>query len=436
MAVLQLQKDLDKLSRSAKLADAVEDVDKIIDLLTAARERVAAANDPHTTCLTLTKLQNPIKEELDGLNRDLNQVYKAWNEFNKSLKTAFSKDTLPTEHDPMEPHSALINRAIAMHLLREGQFGVASTFINELQPSSETSPTFQSRTQMSPSTSTYHPSASHSQQPTDTIITDADIPSDLTAFQSQALQSSFADMYSILSALKAHNLLPAINWARENHIELEARGSNLEFELCKLQFIWLFKGPAVNGLPDTQENGIWGALKYAQETFNRFQQRHLREIQQLSAALIYSPNLLDSPYGSIFDISAAFEDVAASFTREFCSLLGLSAESPLYVAATAGALALPVLAKYTSLAKAKGTEWTTTDELAFETPLPKSMMYHSIFVCPVSRGQTTESNPPVILPCGHVLARESLQKLAKGSRYKCPYCPSEGIVKDAKEIIL
>lgn len=42
MAVLQLQKDLDKLSKSAKLADAVQDVDNIIELLTSAREKVAA----------------------------------------------------------------------------------------------------------------------------------------------------------------------------------------------------------------------------------------------------------------------------------------------------------------------------------------------------------------------------------------------------------
>lgn len=436
MAFLQLQKDLEKLTSSARLSDAVQDVDKIIDLLTTARERVASANDPHTTSLTLTKLQNPIKEGLDGLNSDLRAVYKAQNEFNKSLKNAFTKvkGTLPTEHDPMESQSALINRAIAMHLLREGQFGVASTFINEAQPPSETAQTQQPRNQLSPST--LQPISPHSETPTDTIITDADIPSDLTALQSQALQSSFADMYSTLSALKAHNLLPAINWARENCIELEARGSNLEFELCKLQYIWLFKGPAVNGLPDTSDNGVRGAIRYAKENFGRFQQRHLPEIQQLSAAIVYSQNLADSPYGPIFDISAAFEEVASSFTREFCSLLGLSAESPLYVAATAGALALPQLVKYTSKTKAKGTEWTTDNELAFETPLPRSMMYHSIFVCPVSKGQTTDSNPPVILPCGHVLAKESLQRLAKGSRYKCPYCPNEGLVKDAKEIIL
>ncbi|KAI2783620.1 CTLH/CRA C-terminal to lish motif domain-containing protein [Daldinia loculata] len=443
MAFLQLQKDLDKLTGSAKLSDAVQDVDKVIDLLTAAREKVASANNPHTTNLTLAKLQNPIKEQLDVLNSNLRHVYKAQNEFNKSLKNAFPKaqGTLPTEHDPMESHSTLINRAIVMHLLREGQFGVASTFINEAhqQPDSrqKPEPTQIQQPESQPSDSDFHPVMSPEYlPPTDAIISDADIPSDLTAFHSQALQSSFADMYSILSSLKAHNLLPAISWARENCVELEARGSNLEFELCKLQFIWLFKGPEINGLPNTSENGVQGALQYARENFGRFQHRHLREIRQLSAAIVYSRNLADSPYSSIFDISAAFDEVSASFTREFCSLLGLSAESPLYVAATAGALALPQLVKYNSKTKAKGTEWTTANELAFETPLPRSMMYHSIFVCPVSKEQTTESNPPVILPCGHVLAKESLHRLAKGSRYKCPYCPSEGVVKDAKEIIL
>ncbi|KAI0006531.1 CTLH/CRA C-terminal to lish motif domain-containing protein [Xylariaceae sp. FL0662B] len=434
MAFKQLQNELDKLTHSAQLSNLVQDADKVIDLLTTARETVAAANDPHTTSLILTKLQNPIKEQLDGLNSELKVVHKAQNEFNKSLKLAFAKTkgALPTEHDPMESQSTLINRAIAMHLLREGQFDVASTFISEAQPGPGT---ISPKNQPTPSAS-QPPTAPGSPPPADTIITDADIPSDLTAIQSQALQSSFANMYSMLSSLRSHDLLPAITWARKNCAELEARGSNLEFELCKLQFIWLFKGPALNGLPDTPENGVSGALRYARENFGRFQQRHLREIQRLCCALIYAPNLSDSPYRSMFDISLAFDEVANSFTREFCSLLGLSAESPLYVAATAGTLALPQLMKYTSMTKAKGTEWTTANELAFETPLPKSMHYHSIFVCPVSKEQTTDGNPPVILPCGHVLARTSLQKLAKGSRYKCPYCPSEGTTKDAKEIIL
>jgi hypothetical protein len=259
---------------------------------------------------------------------------------------------------------------------------------------------------------------------------------DLASLQSQELQNKFAEMYRILQELRARNLVPAIEWARTNSAELETRGSNLEFELNKLQYVWLFKGSAVNGLPDDQSNGRQGALAYARQNFGRFQGRHLKEIQQLASAMVFAPNLETSPYRTIFATDSAFTDVAGSFTREFCSLLGLSAESPLYVAATAGALALPLLMKYRSAARAKNTEWSTANEQAFETPLPERMVYHSIFVCPVSKEQTTEENPPMIIPCGHVLAQETLQKLCKGTRFKCPYCPSEGHIKDARQIIL
>ncbi|KAI1823028.1 CTLH/CRA C-terminal to lish motif domain-containing protein [Xylaria intraflava] len=432
MLLLELQKELKKFNQSSKLTGAVEDVDRLIESLVSAREEVAASNDPHTTSLTLTKLQNPVSAQLEAINSDLGRVHKAQTAFHKAVGKAFkdTKGALPTDHDPMGSQTALINRAIAMHLLREGQFAVASTFIKEAQPRSEDTQS-SSAPRPPPSIIVSYPDTAP-----DAMITDADIPADLTAFQSQVLQEKFAGMYSILTSLRQQDLYPAIDWARQNSVELEARGSNLEFELCKLQFIWLFKGPAVNGLPNTIDNGVPGALRYARDNFGRFQKRHLREIERLSCALVFSPNLADSPYRTIFDTSHAFDEVASSFTREFCSLLGLSAESPLYVAAMAGALALPNLVKWTGINKAKNTEWTTQNELAFETPLPKSMLYHSIFVCPVSRGQTTDANPPVILPCGHVLARDSLQKLAKGSRYKCPYCPNEGIVKDAKEIIL
>ncbi|KAA8574770.1 hypothetical protein EYC84_004019 [Monilinia fructicola] len=215
------------------------------------------------------------------------------------------------------------------------------------------------------------------------------------------------------------------------------RGSNLEFELGKLQFIWLFLGPRVNDLPDDESNGLPGALRYARLYFPRFQTRYLREIQQLITAMVFESNLQSSPYKQTFDTSTSWSDVSNSFTREFCSLLGLSAESPLYLAATAGAIALPTLIKLASIVKEKRTEWTTETELPVEIALPRSMIFHPIFVCPVSKEQTSETNPPMMMPCGHVVARESLNKLGKsGSRFKCPYCPNESLPKDAKQIYL
>lgn len=338
------------------------------------------------------------------------------------------------ETDAMAEHIRLINRAIAMHLLREGQFSVASTFLREIGEPQGAS-TFETNPE---------PPASHvdSDGDDDMETTDEAIESNWSTqvqredriLQSDELQASFSEMYSILSDLKSRRLIRAIDWARRHGKQLEAKGSNLEFQLCKLQYIWLFKGPAVNGLPDDHLNGPSGAQIYARDDLVHFQSRYPREVQQLCCAMVYAPNIAASPYRQLFEIDSAFEDVAISFTREFCSLLGLSAESPLYVAATAGAIALPRLIKYTTYMKEKKTEWTTENELAFETPLPGSMIYHPIFVCPVSKEQTTEGNPPMLIPCGHVISKESLQNIAKGSRFKCPYCPQEGLVKDARKI--
>ena len=325
----------------------------------------------------------------------------------------FPVKALPTEYDALASHPSLINRAIAMHFLREGQFSVASTFLDEAQDN----PPHPAPTPGSP-----RPAESDS--------------SDFTSLKSQELQAKFSNMYQILHELKAYNLHPAISWARANSNELEKRGSNLEFELSKLQFVWLFQGPEVNGLPNDSNNGLEGALQYARQHFGRFQGRFLRDIQQLATAMAYKSNLRSSPYYRTFDTQTAWDDVSTSFTREFCSLLGLSAESPLYIAATAGAIALPTLLKLASIVKEKRTEWTTQNELPVEIALPKAMIFHAIFVCPVSKEQTTDSNPPMMMPCGHVVAKESLHRLSKGGRFKCPYCPSESQPKDARQIIL
>ena len=228
-----------------------------------------------------------------------------------------------------------------MHLLREGQFSVAATFLSEMAERK----------------------AMKKQQEAGLSATDSAASLlDLDEVPSGEVRKQFATMYYILHELKENNnLLPAIQWSRDNKDALEARGSNLEFELCRLQFVWLFHGGQHQQGPSP--GGRQAALEYARSEFHSFLPRYLREVQQLLGAMAFCPNLQDSPYKNIFNNPSAWSDVAHSFTREFCSLLGLSADSPLYVAATAGAIALPTLLKLQTIMKAKRTEWTTENEL-------------------------------------------------------------------------
>ncbi|KAI9785964.1 MAG: hypothetical protein M1839_008230 [Geoglossum umbratile] len=407
-----LQKENERLSKKSNLSKSIDDVQLTIDLLTNARDSIRA--NPTSASITLAKLQNPIKQSFDKVNDDLKDVHSGLTKYQKALDKKFKATPFPTtEYDALASHPSLINRAIAMHLLREGQFSVASTFLSEAAD---------------PPRSIY------------TERSTAEERLDISSLGSESLQQQFSEMYHILHQLRnERNLLPAIEWARSKHEALEARGSNLEFELGRLQFVWLFMGGGNGGTPGSTEDmldGPRGALAYAQREFSIFQDKYLREIQNLTGALAFLPNLQGSPYNRIFYNDSAWEEVANSFTREFCSLLGLSADSPLYIAATAGAIALPTLLKLASIMKEKKTEWTTQDELPVEIPLPPSYQFHSIFVCPVSKEQTTEQNPPMMIPCGHVIAQESLERLSKGSRFKCPYCPQESYPRDAKRVFL
>lgn len=303
--------------------------------------------DPQTAPLTLAKLQDPFKKTLDSAQKDLKPIYSGLNKYGKVLDKKFKDKPLPSaENDALSSHPSLINRAIAMHLLREGQFSVASTFIEEANrrpPHPE------------PTLNTPNPYLKESWE------------KDLVegTFNSEKLQRQFADMYHILHELRnERNLEPAIQWAKERSEILEARGSNLEFELCRLQYVRLFihRGDDDDYM-DEHPEGPLHAYQYAMREFGPFAKRYAHEVQELLGAMAYWQNIEESPYRRIFYNDSGWEEVAHSFNREFCSLLGLSADSPLFIAATAGAIALPYLLKMQSIMKEKRTEWTTQDEL-------------------------------------------------------------------------
>ncbi|KAL5079346.1 hypothetical protein RYX36_007767, partial [Vicia faba] len=51
----------------------------------------------------------------------------------------------------------------------------------------------------------------------------------------------------------------------------------------------------------------------------------------------------------------------------------------------------------------KKQEWQTTNQLPVPIEMDEEFQFHSIFVCPVSKEQASEDNPPMLMSCGHVL---------------------------------
>jgi E3 ubiquitin-protein transferase RMND5 len=427
------------LENKSNLSKALQDVDALISLLQNTRDNVATA--PDLTPLQLAKLKAPLKSSFDKIEDDLKEVNKGLNQYQKALKDKFKNSTLPTsgvgESVGLASQKGLVDRAIAMHLLREGKFDVASTFVKEVNAAQHAHPVTNGD-----GDGTVLDGHGHNTWVEEFADQDEDMGEDYEEgdeelygeFGKGYLQKKFSDMYHILDALRnQHNLGPAIDWARQHSSQLETLGSNLEFELSRLKFVELYTSSS----NPTDFSGPLRAFEYARTTFPTFSPRYVRETEALLGALAYSSNLAESPYQTFFLDPSAWDTVSQTFTSIFTALLSLPSASPLHTAVTAGGIALPTLTKANTIITATRGSWTSVNELPVETPLPPGMLFHSIFVCPVSKEQATDANPPMMLPCGHVIAKESLEGHARGKqRVKCPYCPVECGVRDAKRVYI
>ncbi|KAH0358703.1 hypothetical protein KCU89_g19484, partial [Aureobasidium melanogenum] len=78
-----LRLEQDKLDKKGNLSKTIDDVQKTIDLLVAARETIAA--DGSAAAPTLAKLKRPVKASLDQVNSDIKDIYSAHKDYSKAL---------------------------------------------------------------------------------------------------------------------------------------------------------------------------------------------------------------------------------------------------------------------------------------------------------------------------------------------------------------
>nr|GMD58561.1 protein RMD5 homolog A-like [Ipomoea batatas] len=334
--------------------------------------RLQSVNDasPTNHRFVLTELKAKLKDiapltHLESTQKELNI---ALSKYLKILEKSFIPD-ISKAYRNVDCDIHTVNQIIASHFYRGGLFDIGDCFIDE------------------------------SMEP-----------------EAAASKSPFLEMYRILEAMRSQNLQPALSWAAANHEKLEQSGSDIEMKLHRQHFVEILQ----NRCRDE-------ALDYARTVFPPFGAKYMSEIQKLMACLLWAGKLDSSPYSDLLS-PVHWDKLGEELTREFCNLIGQSYESPLSVTIAAGVQGLPTLLKLANVMTMKRQEWQSMKQLPVPVDLDREFQFHSIFVCPVSRDQATDENPPMLLSCGHVLCKQSITKLSKNNSarpFKCPYCPSE-----------
>jgi len=355
------------------------DVDEESDQVKKASQ-LAATKD---ALQPLARVAN--KSLLSQFSADKREYQQALSKFGKTIDKVMDPDlSMPYRATNDYPaitdfNSKILDKAVARHLYRCGRFALGDALVQEAN------------------------------------IEDA-----------SELKDSFQSVYSIVEAIKQKCLEPAISWAEERRDELVKCGSSLLFQLYRLQFIhFLHQGKQKE------------ALAVAKAHFHRFAATKLPEIQKLMGCFLFTKRLESSPYSRYF-LESMWEDIVLAFLSDCCRFYGMPTESALYTSAVVGAMALPVIKKMTLLMRQKQPEWNlaASNELPVEVELGVEHNYHPIFTCPVSRQPSTADNPPMLLKCGHVICKQSLERLVKScsNRLKCPYCPSEQTASRARPV--
>ncbi|XVF61448.1 hypothetical protein PTKIN_Ptkin08bG0130400 [Pterospermum kingtungense] len=370
MELNNLKDAFDRVAKKQKLSCSrtQEVMDKIVQEIEKTIEMLQSTTLDYKS--VLSELKKKLHEiaplsQLEGTQKELNI---AMSKYPKALEKALYPD-ISKAYRNIEFDTVTVNQIIACHFYRQGLFDVGDCFINEAG----------------------------------------------NAESAACMRSLFQEMYQILEAMKNRNLDPALKWAATNSDKLKENGSDLLLRLHHLQFVKILQ----KGSKDE-------ALKYARTNFVSFAGSHMAEIQKLMGCLLYSDRLHESPYAYLLS-PTNWDIVAEELTRKFCNLMGQSYESPLSVTIAAGVQGLPPLLKFMTVMAGKKQEWQSMKQLPVPVELDKEFQFHSIFVCPVSKEQSTEDNPPMLMSCGHVLCKQSINKMSKnGSKaFKCPYCPSD-----------
>ncbi|CAF1696828.1 unnamed protein product [Brassica napus] len=328
--------------------------------------QILTKNDPKTV---LTEL----KLKLDSL-LPINHLQESQKETNTSL-TKFEKflgksDMFPASISIDLDHQ-LVDKMLVEYLYRQGLFEVGELLIKE---------------------------------------SEVDVDGQL----SEAIARSL-EIHRVTEPLKEKDTEPAMRWISENREKLKEDGSKLEMELVSLKYWEMLR-----------QRKRSEALRFARAHFPKFASLHNVKIRKLIVALLWVKDLENYPHAEeLFPLG--WDKASRELTKQYYNLHDQPSSSLLAVALSAGVESLPRLLKLVRVMGLEKEEWGEMKQLPVDLELGDEFRFHSVFVCPVSREQSDEYNPPMMMPCRHVLCKETILRLCKccsTRRFKCPYCPA------------
>lgn len=116
-----LAKDYEKL---AKRHLNTSEVDQLIHLLTSARD--TSPRDLHT----IAHLGNQIKQSTNLIKENQKEFHEALTKYGKAIDKRFKQDlTIASNPEAFANKDEYLDKTVALHFIREGQFDLGETFI-------------------------------------------------------------------------------------------------------------------------------------------------------------------------------------------------------------------------------------------------------------------------------------------------------------------
>ena len=271
----------------------------------------------------------------------------------------------------------------------------------------------------------------------------------------------FQEYYDIINDLNDNKIKKLYDWCTKNrdillkNIENKNENKNKDENMENKDIYFECVKYSYNLLLEDDSKTVEDCVEFTRKHFKPFiaDKNYIKEISKLMTKLLFKKT--DKEKSEINTESKieeknkgegnkeGLEFIKNLFIETFLKLNHKSRDDTLNTILLAGRYVLPqVVESEEKLAKDKDKKNIEVDkeknQLMYSLELPEELIFHDIFVCPVSKEIASADNPPIRLNCGHCICKNSFDKIEKSgvrhNQIKCPICTQVGKVDEINKL--